>query len=38
MSLLPLHLHVLLDLARRKVLEYLGHETWEGLRASCSVY
>ncbi|KAG2152538.1 uncharacterized protein EDB93DRAFT_1272977 [Suillus bovinus] len=36
--LVALHLRVLLDLARSKVLEHLGHETWEGLRASCSVY
>jgi hypothetical protein len=38
MLLVPLHLRVLLDLARKKVLEHLGHETWEELRASCSVY
>ncbi|KAG2337854.1 hypothetical protein BDR05DRAFT_1045238 [Suillus weaverae] len=38
MLLVPLHLRVLLDLARSKVLEHLGHETWEGLRASCSVF
>jgi FtsZ-binding cell division protein ZapB len=35
--LVPLHLRVLLDLARKKVLEHLGYETWEGLRASRSV-
>ncbi|KAG2119168.1 uncharacterized protein F5147DRAFT_668523 [Suillus discolor] len=38
MLLVPLHLRVLLDLARKKVLEHLGHETWEDLRASRSVY
>ncbi|KAG1851359.1 hypothetical protein F4604DRAFT_2045896 [Suillus subluteus] len=38
MLLVPLHLRVLLDLARRKVLEHLGHDTWEELRASCSIY
>ncbi|KAG1780432.1 hypothetical protein EV702DRAFT_1082730 [Suillus placidus] len=38
MLLVPLHLRVLLDLARKKVLEHLGHESWEGLRASCSVH
>ncbi|KAG1828816.1 hypothetical protein EV424DRAFT_1642462 [Suillus variegatus] len=38
MLLIPLHLRVLLDLARKKVLEHLGHETWEDLRASRSVY
>ncbi|KAG1818664.1 uncharacterized protein BJ212DRAFT_1346754 [Suillus subaureus] len=36
--LVPLHLRVLLDLARKKVLEHLGHETWEELRASRSVF
>ncbi|KAG2126112.1 hypothetical protein BD769DRAFT_805648 [Suillus cothurnatus] len=36
-SLVPLHLRVFLDLARKKVLEHLGHETWEELRASRSV-
>jgi uncharacterized coiled-coil DUF342 family protein len=35
--LVPLHLRVLLDLARKRVLEHLGYETWEGLRASRSV-
>ncbi|KAG1858239.1 hypothetical protein C8R48DRAFT_715787 [Suillus tomentosus] len=38
MLLVPLHLRVLLDLARKKVLEHLGHDTWEDLRASRSVY
>ncbi|KAG2092325.1 uncharacterized protein F5147DRAFT_779720 [Suillus discolor] len=38
MSLAPLHLRVLLDRARRKGLEHLGHEAWEGLRDSRSVY
>lgn len=38
MLLVPLHLRFLLDLARRKVLEHLGHDTWEELRASCSIY
>ncbi|KAG1753185.1 hypothetical protein EDB19DRAFT_1667848 [Suillus lakei] len=35
--LIPLHLRVLLDLARTKVLEHLGHETWEGLRGGSNV-
>ncbi|KAG1889018.1 uncharacterized protein F5891DRAFT_1215943 [Suillus fuscotomentosus] len=38
MLLVPVHLRVLLDLARRKVLEHLGYETWEELRASCSIH
>ncbi|KAG2093709.1 uncharacterized protein F5147DRAFT_779224 [Suillus discolor] len=38
MSLVPLHLRDLLDRARRKGLEHLGYETWEGLRDSRSVY
>ncbi|KAG2075646.1 hypothetical protein BDR04DRAFT_1091210, partial [Suillus decipiens] len=36
--LVPLHLRVLLDLARKKVLEHLGHDTWEDLRASRNIY
>ncbi|KAG2140593.1 hypothetical protein DEU56DRAFT_797597 [Suillus clintonianus] len=38
MLLVPLHLRVLLDLARKKVLEDLGHETWEELRDTRTVY
>ncbi|KAG2071211.1 hypothetical protein BDR04DRAFT_1098578 [Suillus decipiens] len=38
MLLVPLHLRVLLDLARKNVLEHLGHDTWENLRASRSIY
>ncbi|KAG2028967.1 hypothetical protein BDR03DRAFT_976176 [Suillus americanus] len=38
MLLVPLHLRVLLDLARKKVLEHLGYETWEELRDTRSVY
>ncbi|KAG2745771.1 hypothetical protein P692DRAFT_2077881 [Suillus brevipes Sb2] len=37
LSLVPLHLRVLLDRARGKILEHLGHESWEGLRADCNV-
>ncbi|KAG2742612.1 hypothetical protein P692DRAFT_20956213 [Suillus brevipes Sb2] len=37
LSLIPLHLRVLLDRARGKILEHLGHESWEGLRSTCTV-
>ena len=34
----PLHLRVLLDLARQKVLEHFDRASWEDLRANKSVY
>jgi hypothetical protein len=34
----PLHLHVLLDLARTKVLELVNSESWEDLRQNQTVY
>jgi uncharacterized protein (UPF0335 family) len=37
LSLIPLHLRVLLDHARSKILEHLGHESWEGLRKDSNV-
>ncbi|KAG2742495.1 hypothetical protein P692DRAFT_20197102 [Suillus brevipes Sb2] len=37
LSLIPLHLRVLLDHARSKILEHLGHESWEGLRKESNV-
>ncbi|KAG1773810.1 hypothetical protein EDD22DRAFT_1737 [Suillus occidentalis] len=38
LSLVPLHLRVLLDRARGRILEHLGHESWEGLRSTRSMH
>ncbi|KIK42762.1 hypothetical protein CY34DRAFT_106744 [Suillus luteus UH-Slu-Lm8-n1] len=38
LSLVPLHLRVLLDRARGRILEHLGHESWEGLRSTRSIH
>jgi hypothetical protein len=37
MALTPLHLRVLLDAARKKVLELLHHDSWEELRGERTI-